>query len=69
MKLEPGGTVRVWVTAPPTDSEANHAVIELIARQIGLPKSKLEIVSGQHSRQKKLRIPLPIQDVLSKLPT
>lgn len=69
IKLEPSGTLRAWVTAPPADGEANQAVIELIARQLGLPKSKLEIVSGLHSRQKKLRIPLALQDVLSKFPT
>ncbi|MBS1706223.1 MAG: DUF167 domain-containing protein [Armatimonadetes bacterium] len=43
---------KVWVTASPTDGEANEAVIELIAKTLRVAKSTLAVVSGGHSREK-----------------
>ena len=40
--------------APPVDGEANDALIELVSRIIHLPKTKIAIVSGHQSRNKRL---------------
>ncbi len=44
--------VRVYVTTAPTDGRANAAVIELLAKKLGIAKSHLTIVRGETSREK-----------------
>jgi hypothetical protein len=50
------GVLRVRVTRPPADGEANHAVRRLIARALGLPPSGVRLVSGERSRRKRFAI-------------
>ncbi len=50
------GRIKVSVTSPPVDGEANAAVIELFAKQLGVPKGAVEVVAGATSRRKRLRI-------------
>lgn len=50
------GRIKVAVTAPPVDGEANAAVIELIAKSLGIPRSAVEVIAGQTSRRKTLAI-------------
>lgn len=45
-----------WVKAPPIEGRANKAVIELAAGYFQVPKSHVEIISGQKSKQKTLEI-------------
>ena len=52
----------VKVAAPPVEGAANEAVIALLARELGVAKSAVSIVSGESSRLKVVRIadcPLP----------
>ena len=53
-----GISVRIWVTVPPEDGKANKAVIALLAKALGLPKSALSIERGDTSRLKQIRISL-----------
>jgi len=53
---EEDGVLAVRVTAVPEGGKANRAVIEAVARALGLPKSRLEIVSGATARTKVLRV-------------
>ena len=46
------GTLSLRVTAPPTESKANAGVIALLAKTLGIRKSKLQIIRGQSSRDK-----------------
>ena len=48
------GSLRVRLAAPPVDGAANAALIELIARQCGLPKSDVRILAGEHAKRKRL---------------
>jgi len=50
------GRLKIAVTAPPVDGEANAAVIELFAKQLGIPRSSVEIVAGASSRRKTIKI-------------
>ena len=50
------GRLKVAVTAPPVDGEANAAVIELIAAALGVARSAVQVVHGASSRRKTLRI-------------
>jgi uncharacterized protein (TIGR00251 family) len=49
-------TYRVKLTAPPVEGKANKALIELLARRLGIGKGRVEIVSGSRSRLKTVRI-------------
>jgi uncharacterized protein (TIGR00251 family) len=50
------GLIKVWVTAAPTDGQANEAVIELLAKSLGIAKSKVQIVRGHASREKRVQV-------------
>ena len=49
-------TIRVKLTAPPVDGEANLALIKFIARICHVPKSDVKIVSGKNARHKVILI-------------
>ena len=50
------GRFKVKVTAPPEDGKANERVREIIAREFGVSKSRVEIVKGHKSRLKTIKI-------------
>ena len=52
------GTWKVKVTAAPERGKANAAVCELIADHFKVPKSRVDVVSGQTSHLKQIRIDL-----------
>jgi uncharacterized protein (TIGR00251 family) len=43
---------KVRVAAPPEDGRANDAVLDLLARELSLPRRSLSIVSGRAAREK-----------------
>ncbi|MGE4314264.1 MAG: DUF167 domain-containing protein [Pseudobdellovibrionaceae bacterium] len=43
---------KIYVTAAPEDGKANKAVIALLAKELGIPKSRLTILKGETSRDK-----------------
>lgn len=51
-----GDRVKIAVTAPPVDGEANAAVIELVARALGVARGAVAVVSGQASRRKTVAV-------------
>ena len=50
------GALKVSLTAPPVGGAANDALKKLLAKALGIPKSNIEIIRGEHSRNKTLRI-------------
>src|SRR5262249_5641695 len=63
-----GDELRIKVTAPPVDSAANEALIELLAETLGCPRSHVELVRGQTSRHKAVKIrAMTAEEVLNKL--
>jgi len=50
------GEYRVEVREPAQDGKANQAVIELLARYLGVPKSTVRINRGLSSRHKLLEL-------------
>jgi len=51
-----GDRIAVRVTAAPADGRANDAVIMLLARALGVAKSRLTLVRGAASRDKLVRL-------------
>lgn len=51
-----GNALKLYITSPPIDGQANKAVIALLAKILHLPKSSITIVAGDKSRTKQIRI-------------
>lgn len=49
-----GGELKIRLQAAPVDGEANKLLISLLAKQLGVPKSAVGIVSGAAARSKVL---------------
>ena len=50
------GAVKVRVASPPVEGAANAEVVKLFAKRLNVAKSSIEIVSGQSSKTKHIRI-------------
>lgn len=50
------GRLRVYVTTAPEDGKANLAVQKLLAKALGVPKSRLVLLRGQTARDKLFRV-------------
>ena len=62
------GTLLVKVTAPPVDSAANAAVIDLLSSALDLPKRAIRIVRGETSRTKQVAIDgLTLDEIRARL--
>ncbi len=51
-----GDEWKLEITAPPVDGKANKAVIEFFAETLGVPRSSVRIVAGEHSQHKVVEI-------------
>ena len=51
-----GDRVKLAVTAPPVDGEANAAVIELVARTLGVARGAVTVTAGLASRRKTITV-------------
>ena len=59
--------LEVRVTEAPADGAANEAVVKLIAKELGVSRSQVAIISGLTSRHKRLSVPLEAQAVRERL--
>lgn len=50
------GALKVSLTTPPTDGRANAALIAFLAEQLGIARANVEMLTGQTSRSKTLRL-------------
>ena len=51
-----GERLKVAVTAPPVEGEANAAVVAVLARALGVPRASVSIVRGDGSRRKTVKV-------------
>ena len=49
---EVDGRLRMRVSAPPVEGAANEAAIRLLAKRLGVAKSNVTLLRGDHSREK-----------------
>ena len=59
--------LKARVSDPPDKGKANKALIALIARAAGTPKSAVSLISGDTQRKKILRIEGDPEDIISRL--
>jgi uncharacterized protein (TIGR00251 family) len=51
-----GGVVRIRLNAPPVEGKANEALVRFLARTVGVPKSRITLVTGERGRSKIVRV-------------
>jgi uncharacterized protein (TIGR00251 family) len=51
-----GGAILVRLAAPPVEGAANDALIAFLADALALPRRNVQIVSGDKSRDKRVRV-------------
>jgi uncharacterized protein (TIGR00251 family) len=49
-------TVKIRLTAPPAEDQANDELIQFLSDVLGMPKTKIEIVAGRSGRDKLVSI-------------
>ena len=59
--------LRLRVTAPPAEGEANQLVKRVLAEALGVAPSKVEILKGEKGRRKKVRVTEVPQGKLERL--
>jgi uncharacterized protein (TIGR00251 family) len=52
----PDGTWKIKIAAAPEKGKANKELCAFLAERLGVPQSRVEIVSGQTSPRKHIRI-------------
>jgi len=51
------GVLRVHITAPPVEGKANKALVAFLAKEFNAPKSSINIIKGEASRNKVIEAP------------
>jgi hypothetical protein len=53
---EYNGMLKIKVASPPVDNAANKVLLATLAGAFGVSKNKLQLISGQQSKQKRVLI-------------
>ena len=62
------GALKVRISAPPVEGAANERLLRFLGKEVlGLPPSRLQLVSGERGRAKVVRIPLPVAEVEARI--
>ncbi len=51
-----GEALKIRLAAPPVDGKANEALLSFVAAKVGVGKTAVELVSGQTSRAKRIKV-------------
>jgi hypothetical protein len=51
-----GDALKIRLAAPPVDGKANAALLAFLAERLGVARTALELVSGEASRSKRVRV-------------
>ena len=54
-----GNILKIRLTAPPVDGKANEQLRKFLSEQCGVAKSQVTVLSGDTSREKRVRIASP----------
>jgi len=57
-----GDALKLKLAAPPVEGKANAELIRFIAAAFGVPRRNVELVRGETSRAKMVRVIAPVRD-------
>jgi uncharacterized protein (TIGR00251 family) len=55
-----GDAIRIRITAPPVEGKANEHLLRFLARQFGVARRQVELLSGDSHRRKRVQIQTPV---------
>ena len=50
------GKIKCYVKSPPERGKANQELVKFLSKKLGLPQENVYIISGETSRNKRMRI-------------
>ena len=59
--------VKIKLNSPPIEGRANKEVINLLSKVLDIPKTSIELVSGDKSKLKTLNVPLNEEQLRTQL--
>ena len=62
-----GDALKVRIQAPPVEGKANAYLVKFLSKQWNIPRSNIEILSGETGRNKRLRISNPTDELRKEL--
>ena len=62
-----GGEWKVEIAAPAVNGKANRALVDFFAAELGISRSAVRIVSGEHSPRKVLELPVLGEEAQARL--
>jgi len=51
-----GDAIKIRLTSPPVEGEANRLCVDYLAKLLKVPKSAIAIIAGEKSRHKTIRV-------------
>jgi uncharacterized protein (TIGR00251 family) len=54
-----GSALKIRVAAPPVEGKANAALEAFVAERLGVPRSRVRVVKGELSREKRIAVSDP----------
>lgn len=65
---EHDGALKIRLTSPPVDGAANAELIKIMSKKFGVSKNEVEIISGQTSKYKQVKVLGGRAEILQKIP-
>ena len=59
--------IKIKVTAQPVENKANKALVEFLSKKFKIPKTKIEILKGETSKEKTLLFKIYNEEIISRL--
>ncbi|NIR29141.1 MAG: YggU family protein [Gammaproteobacteria bacterium] len=56
-----GDRLKVRVSAPPVEGAANERLMRLLAREFGVPRSRVSLLTGARGRDKRVAVRRPLR--------
>jgi uncharacterized protein len=56
VETDADGELTIYVREQAVEGKANEAVVKLLAKHLGVPPSRVELISGATSRAKRFRV-------------
>ena len=59
--------LKAKLNSPPVENKANKEIIILLSKSLGIPKSSIELVSGDKNKLKTFQVPLTEEELRAKI--
>ncbi|MBO7672805.1 YggU family protein [bacterium] len=65
--IKNGDEIKIKLTAQPIEGKANKALIEYLSKELKIPKTSIEIIKGETSKEKTILFKTDDMEKLKKL--